>query len=361
MLTSMKSFLQQERPRLPQSYFAEFPVDAAALPPPSIDFTDYPGLAFLHVVQDAAGPPRVFTYWLTREQFEYAGTRLALRLGAGDRGGHGNVMDARFRTKPLWRRVSVYTLLLAVVGILSAVKGLADHASWLFSAPELKVAAADNEPIRLVERVPSQTRINIENPLSIAQSDIEIAAFLQVPGKPDLALPVPDGLLRSLPAESSHTIRLPLALSTRGRHAIRLDVRSSAGVLRLSERKRFTLRVDIWPSAPLAVLTSASGVGTTGVLDLRMTSGMPMPAGAECAITISGVPGLGFDGSGADWQAIDTPKLEVATLGVAERRPLPGFTVKTWSFSLQSATPLDWKKLARGAAIICAPRREDIQ
>jgi hypothetical protein len=359
MFARLVYFLKEKRPRAHMPFVVEFLLDPTGILPAKIDLAQYPGLLLLHMVQGSGEARRVLTYWVGQEQFDYAGGQLAGKIGARGQSLVGSVVDARFQTVPFWRKVSAYTLLLAVVGFLSSIKLLADQFDWLFSRPDLVIIGPADGVINAVERVASVETISLSSPLAIAQSDVHVAAYQQISGNTDVTSPISDQTIPNLGAGTSYPLRLPLMLSKTGSYMLRVDATAKAGQLWPREKKQFLIPIKVWSSNPVALLGTSSAISSTGIVDMTISTGRPLAAGVQCDITFSKVPGLSFDGDAGDWATIETAGAEVARLRTKVPGPISRFSAEKLSFSFQARSAVNWKEILKYAEVNCETMMEN--
>ena len=351
---------------LPAPFVAEYPLEAGGRLPADLDIKRYPGLLFYYLCRGEAGINYVAAFWSSRESFALHGETFGRAIGAGAHGVAGYVTDLTSPDKPLWKRVSWYTLVVSIAALLGAVHAIGTYFDWLFTAPHLALKS-DKTRVHLIEGTEFLHAQTLSNHVPVAHRDVVLSAALEPATGATIPLTVNPATIPHLAPNAAQEVTVRSNAPVPGEYQLAITATADAGVFRPGKTMHFRQPVTVWSRNPSGRLSVKSVRDETALLSGAVAVGAAAPNGLECEIELKGVPKLEYVVlefprlyTAPEWATNDAPGSEVASLRWAALAVQQYETLR-FQLALRSASKVDWTKLAREAGVRCFYRKEKLR
>lgn len=329
----------------------------------ALEVKDFPGLVLAHSLDPKDGRVRLSTFWVDRNSFEASRAPLEELLKGAPVTTVGFLRRLAFRKLPLWKRFTLYAVLLHVAAVLGALAAIEKHYAALFEPPDLAIAFLPETPDRFLEGESVSIEVRVRNHSAVDTKLLVPTARLwkvngeQAPTRVAMEIPSPT----PVPAADEK----PLSFNSRGhgRGSYRVEVCSKAKSGRLRPARQFCtpepLSVSVWPRA--AEIERVLEVAEPGRAKVAATlrTGEEWLSGAYCQAVLLRYPGIRFGPlrfpgllSYEDEQ-ITEPGREMADL-TWKTEPLEPLREVPFSLVLEAEREPDWSAIMEDLELVCS-------
>ena len=256
---------------------------------------ELPGLVFRHELDAVPGEGTTFvSYWESREAFEASRTPLEQWIGTQNLRRSAWVRKPETESKPFWKRISIYGMLLHVAAFLGAMTALGELRSALFEAPAVSIQFETSEPLNVLEGSPLETFAVLTN-----QKPNVSARVSKLGGSiKGSAGPIPVHLSTEPQLlDKSGSLRVPIKidrLTEVGSYTLDIEGTGESGILASRQRLSISRPLTVWDRNPRIHLSfspvSETRLEVTGLL----LSAVPAPSGLRCSMRLIDEPSLRF-------------------------------------------------------------------
>lgn len=285
--------------------------------PPSFSPAKQRGLICCQLVRnDTKG--KVILLWSSQEMFNTYHQSLEGNLGFSAATFSGAQISARYKAPPVWRRVSVFTAVVAVATFFASLNIIVGWASDLFARPQFDAIAAISaeDSINVLAGGSFKLSIELRNKMETSKTDLVVTALepitirrlmetnsstdlstdFKVSHKPyvlktgestkmeiEFSAPVAATLFAS-PAQGSESIA-----GHRGtaQFEIEADLKGRAGVLRCGLLRRVAYRVEVWPRRGYEI-RKVTPMDSGVVVEAAFLLGSPSKRDIPCGVVLEG-------------------------------------------------------------------------
>ena len=152
-------------------YSSIFSISNAFSFPQDFSASDYPGLLFCHILNDAHSR-KLVAYWNEQAFFgAYSDSfKQALSLTSLDTA--GPAVQIRQRKRGFWERYSIGKWILSAAALFGALSAFNDYFAGLFAAPDVSIAYSQSGRLDIVEGMPVDVPVRVFNQVRFTSAQV---------------------------------------------------------------------------------------------------------------------------------------------------------------------------------------------
>jgi hypothetical protein len=207
---------------------------------------DFKGLLFCQLVTEDSGERKVVSYWKNRDSYRAYAEPFKAALGHVEVLGGALHCEIKAKSVPLWRRVSILSVILFITTVLGFWKTMNDQFDEWFEPPELNVFSEQQGPFWIAVNQDAELPLLFRNKSMSTRTTVGDVRYILADGTTNQIL-FENPQIVALEKGEKITQKVRLKVSKAGIYVLKAEATIKTGKFRMKKTQTNDFPIKVWP------------------------------------------------------------------------------------------------------------------